>query len=70
MMAALKAAREKAGLTQRDLAARLKRSKNYVHYVEIGTTMLDAIEFMQYARACDADPYRLMRKFDPARARG
>lgn len=56
LRAVLKAARIEAGLTQRELSARLKRDKNFVQLVESGERALDAIEFIEYAEALDLDP--------------
>jgi transcriptional regulator with XRE-family HTH domain len=62
LRAVLKEARLKAGLTQEELAARLKRSNNFVSYVETGERMLDVLEFIDYAEAMGADPRKLMGK--------
>jgi transcriptional regulator with XRE-family HTH domain len=62
LRAVLKEARLKAGLTQEDLAARLKRSNNFVSYVELGERMLDALEFIEYVEAIGADPKKLFAK--------
>ena len=48
--------REEAGLTQRDLAGRLKKPQTYVHKTEVGYRRIDPIELVQWARACDLDP--------------
>jgi transcriptional regulator with XRE-family HTH domain len=62
LRAVLKETRLKAGLTQEELAARLKRSNNFVSYVETGERMLDVLEFIDYAEAMGADPRKLMGK--------
>jgi transcriptional regulator with XRE-family HTH domain len=62
LRAVLKEARLKAGLTQEDLAARLKRSNNFVSYVELGERMLDVLEFIDYTEAMGADPRKLLGK--------
>jgi len=56
LRAILRAAREEAGLTQRQLSARLRRDKNFVQLVESGERALDVIEYLQYARALKVDP--------------
>jgi transcriptional regulator with XRE-family HTH domain len=65
MMVAL---RTKAGLTQRQLAAKLGRERSLVGRLELGERRLDLVEFFWLCRACDADPAReaalLMRQFD------
>jgi transcriptional regulator with XRE-family HTH domain len=55
----LVAAREGAGLTQRDLAARLKRPNSFVGRIEAGERRVDVIEFIAIARALQADPREL-----------
>jgi transcriptional regulator with XRE-family HTH domain len=60
LRAILKDARLKAGLTQQDLAARLKRSDNFVSYVERGERMLDVLEFIDYAEALGVNPRKLL----------
>jgi len=55
-------ARAAAGLTQRDLAARLKRPRSFVGRMEAGERRIDVVEFVEIARALDADPRRLFAK--------
>jgi transcriptional regulator with XRE-family HTH domain len=52
-------ARERAGLTQRDLAARLKRPHSFVGRIEAGERRVDVIEFIEIARVMDVDPREL-----------
>ena len=49
-------AREKAGLTQRDVAARIKRPNSFVGRMEAGERRIDVIEFIEIARVLGADP--------------
>jgi len=62
----LRSAREAAGLSQRDLAARLKVPHSWVAKVETGERRIDLIEFCWFTSACGIDPLapfeRLMRK--------
>ena len=44
-----------AGLSQRDLAARLKVPHSWVAKVESGERRIDVVELYWYATACDAD---------------
>lgn len=62
LMEVLTAAREAAGLTQRDLSDRLKRAHNFSYYVESGQRELSVCEFMEYAEACGADPVKLLKR--------
>lgn len=56
------AARKKAGLTQENLASRLKRPQSFVAKYEGGERRLDVIEFLAIAKAIGADPLRLMKR--------
>lgn len=53
----LAAIRREAGLTQRALADRLKRNKNYVDRVESGDQIPDAVECREWAKACGVRPW-------------
>lgn len=57
---ALKEARLAAGMTQGELCKLLKRNRNFVSAVEIGTQRLDAVEFIEYAEALEVDPRKLL----------
>lgn len=58
----LKEARGKAGLTQQELCALLKRDRNFVSTVELGTRMLDTLEFCEYAEALGRRPTELLSR--------
>lgn len=55
-------ARKSAGLTQVELAARLKQHQSYVSKYESGVRRLDVVEYMQVAKAVGFDPAELIRK--------
>lgn len=55
-------AREKAGMTQRDLAGRIKRPHSFVGRMEAGERRVDVIEFIEIARVLGADPKTLFGK--------
>jgi transcriptional regulator with XRE-family HTH domain len=61
----LRATREGAGLSQRDLASRLKVPHSWIAKVENGERRIDLVEFCWFVLACKADPFvaseRLMR---------
>jgi transcriptional regulator with XRE-family HTH domain len=57
----LRKMREDAGLTQRDLGAKLKMHFTMVHRSETGDRRIDPIEFAAWCRACGADPGDAMR---------
>ena len=53
-------ARHKAGLTQRDLAARLGVPPSWVAKTELGERRLDVVEFIRLVRALGKDPGRML----------
>jgi transcriptional regulator with XRE-family HTH domain len=60
-MAALVAARERAGVSQRELARRLERAHSFVGKIESGERQLNVLEFWEYAEALDAEPADLLK---------
>ncbi len=54
--------REQAGLTQRDLAARLKRPHSFIGRIEAGERRVDVIEFIEITRVMGLDPNHLFAK--------
>lgn len=58
--------REKAGLSQGELGAKLDppRPQSYVGKIELGTRRLDALEFWDLARAVGYDPCDLMKRLE------
>jgi transcriptional regulator with XRE-family HTH domain len=57
----LVAIRRAAGLSQRDLAARLKRERSFVARIEQGERRVDVIELMWICQACGADVRGVLR---------
>jgi transcriptional regulator with XRE-family HTH domain len=55
-------AREKAGLTQNEVAARLEKAQSFVSYYEKGLRRLDVTEFLEVAEALGADPVKIVRQ--------
>ena len=55
MCALLRRWREDAALTQRALAAKLKKAPSFVHKVEVGDRRIDPLEFIAWCRACGLD---------------
>ena len=52
----LRALREEARLTQRELGKRLKKPQSWVYNCESSNRRVDVTEFVAWARACDVDP--------------
>lgn len=55
-------ARQKAGLTQRELASRLKRPRSLVGRMEAGERRIDVIEFIEISQALGMDARHLFAK--------
>ena len=59
--------RESAGLTQRQLARKLRREHSLISRLELGERRVDVVELFWICQACGADPVRtastLMRQF-------
>ena len=62
LITALKAARESAGITQRELARRLDRAHSFVGKIESGERQLNVLEFCEYVDALGADAALLIRE--------
>jgi len=56
-------ARKAAGLTQHDLAKRIKKPQSFVAKYEGGERRLDVVEFVAIAGALGIDPVKLFRDF-------
>lgn len=59
----LRQIREGANLTQRDMAKKLRMSPSIVHKTEVGDRRTDVAEFLDWCRACGADPVEAFRMF-------
>jgi len=59
----LTAARKKAGLTQAEVAKKLRRPQSFVAKYENGERRLDVVEFVELARVLAADPVALVRAY-------
>lgn len=59
-MSALVGVRQKAGVTQRELARRLGRAHSYVSRIEKGDRRLDVPEMIQWCEVLGADPVEVM----------
>ena len=54
--------RKKAGLTQQDVAAKLKRYQSFVATVEAGQRRIDVVEFLAFAEAIGFDPKEAIKR--------
>lgn len=54
--------RQRKGLTQRQLAALLRTSQNYVAQIESGLRRVDVTEFTEYVTALGEDPIAIYRQ--------
>ena len=54
-------ARDRAGLTQKQLAKRLGKHQSFVAKYEGGERRIDVLEFLTITRAIGADPVRLLK---------
>lgn len=55
--------REKAGLTQRELGAQLKKPQSWVHNCETANRRVDIVEFIKWAEACEIAPGKAFARF-------
>ena len=62
IVAAIRSAREAAGLSQRQLATKLGEPPNWIQRVESLERRLDVAEFIAVAKAVNADPVELFRQ--------
>ena len=60
----LREIRGKAGLTQIELSALLKRPQSYVSDVERGVRRMDLLQLRDYCSACDQDLVGFVRRFE------
>lgn len=56
----LVAAREAAGLTQVELAAKLSRTQSFISKYELGERRLDVVDFLLVCRSLGVDPGDLL----------
>ena len=59
-LALLKDARKSAGLTQAEVAGRLKKPQSFVAKYENGERRLDVLEFVAVCRAINAEPVEIV----------
>jgi transcriptional regulator with XRE-family HTH domain len=64
LISAVVGARKAAGLTQRQLAAKLKRSNSFVWKLEAGERQVNVLEFIEIARVLNVKPSALMAEIE------
>ena len=63
LMELLRALREEADLTQRDLGELLDTPQTWVHNCEVGNRRVDVAEFAAWATACGVEPTTALARF-------
>jgi DNA-binding XRE family transcriptional regulator len=63
LLAVLVASRREAGLSQRELAKRLKLAPSVVGKIETGERRLDVVEFTAWAEALKLEPLTMYERF-------
>lgn len=63
LMPLLRALREEAGLTQRELGLKLKKPQSWIYNCETGNRRVDLAEFCKWAKACGVDPVVALERF-------
>jgi transcriptional regulator with XRE-family HTH domain len=64
LISVIVARREAAGLTQRQLTAKLKRSNSFVWKLEAGERQLNVLEFMEIAKVLGVKASTLMEEIE------
>lgn len=62
LITALRDARKQAGLSQAEVARRLRRPQSFVSAYESGDRKIDVLEFLRIAKAVRIDPCELLRR--------
>ena len=60
----LKQVRKSAGLTQVELASQLQMEQSNFSKIERGERYIDALLFIDYCKACGADPAEVISRLD------
>ncbi len=63
LLAVLKAARKRAGVSQVDLASRLGNTQTFVSKCERGERRIDAVELVEFAEALGIAPQDLLAQY-------
>ncbi|MBY6240443.1 helix-turn-helix transcriptional regulator [Methylosinus sp. Sm6] len=63
LLALMISARERAGLTQTELADRIGQTQSFVSKCERGERRMDVVEFIEFADAMGLDPTSIFAQF-------
>ena len=58
----LRKMREEAGMTQRELGAKLGKPQSWVHNCEVANRRVDVTEFVLWAKGCNLDPLEAFKR--------
>jgi ribosome-binding protein aMBF1 (putative translation factor) len=64
LISVIQAARKEAGLSQRQLAAKMKVSQSMIATIESGQRRMDVVEFMDFARVLRIDSTELLARIE------
>lgn len=59
----LRTLREEAGITQRELGARLKKPQSWIYNCETANRRVDVTEFIAWVKACGVEPETALARF-------
>lgn len=54
--------REQAGLTQRQIGAKLRKPQSWIYNCEVANRRVDVTEFIAWSKACGVDPETAFRQ--------
>lgn len=60
----LRQLRQEADMTQRDLAAKLRKPPSFVHKCEVGDRRIDPVELIYWCKACGASSSRTLAELE------
>ena len=64
----LRGMRQQAGLTQRELAGKLRIGQSLIHKTEVGERRADVTEFLDWCMACGVDPIEAFKQLVRSRS--
>ena len=65
----LRETRDSLGLSQEQVASRIRRLQTYISDIETGVRRLDVVEFLRLAKALKLDPATVIAKVNKVRDR-